>query len=1087
MVNLRIMRGCKLLRPGAATEGLCLERILAPFVLSSLLSFSGSASAATLAGRFDIPGGGTYSLSEEGTLDWGYWGLVDEWSYNHKYGVAQQITYSFITVTDYAGWPGPYIIPYSERLGGTIPFSWTDGTPSRVIDAAADGVSIYGDKTYLGNIAPGFHIECPADTSLKTLKLYVGNSWGPSSLTASLSGSAGLTYYDTSLDGHKVVGNGVYTLNFQADAPGQTLTVEFTSIDSWWYNTLQAATLAGTNSPPTVAIATPTDGARFSAPATFSLSATAADSGGAVTNLTLLKGATVVGQSASGALSVTLANQPAGAYNFLAVATDSGGITSTSFPVRVFVTTNGGTLIGSVVAAPGSADLSAEGTTDWAHWGLNSPSGFDHKAGVVQQIPNVVPLNASLADLNNDPDILSAYSWSDGTPTAQAYSSTGNFLFVTNNPLAGYQLTVPATNRLRRLKVYLGLLDAQGTLDARLSDFSAMPYSDTSLVQPDDIAYGVYTLTFASANPGANLIVTWTAGLVLNPFYSELKWEAATLEEAPALAAIPNRTINVGTTLTITNTVGASPHGPLTFSLGTGAVANAAITSDTGVFTWTPTAAQTGTSTFSIVVTDSGSPPLSTTQTFSVTVVGSNSPPVLAAVTNRTIAVGMTLTITNIATDPDRPAQTLTFSLGSGATANASLNATTGVFTWAPTTAQIGTNAFSIVVTDSGSPPLSATQTFKVTVVASNNPPVLAAVSNRTIAVGMTLTITNVATDSDLPAQALTFNLGSGAAANASLNATTGVFTWAPTTAQVGTNAFNIVVTDSGLPPLSTTQTFKVTVMASNTPPALAAVSSRTIAVGMTLTITNVATDSDLPAQALTFSLGNGGAANASLNATTGVFTWSPTTAQVGTNAFSVVVTDSGLPPLSATQTFKVTVMASNTPPVLAAVSSRTATVGIMLSITNVATDSDLPAQTLTYSLGSGGAANASLNATTGVFTWTPATAQVGTNAFSIVVTDSGLPPLSTTQTFKVTVVASNSVPSPVLAIASSSGAQPGGVSFGTVAGVNYTVQFTNDLRRALGSTNWPTLTNIVGNGAVMLVPDSGSADVRRFYRVLAH
>ena len=109
----------------------------------------------------------------------------------------------------------------------------------------------------------------------------------------------------------------------------------------------------------------------------------------------------------------------------------------------------------------------------------------------------------------------------------------------------------------------------------------------------------------------------------------------------------------------------------------------------------------------------------------------------------------------------------LTFSLGAGAAANASINPTNGIFVWTPTQSQAGTNAFSVIVTDNGLPPLSATQSFSVAVLASNNPPVLAAISNQTIAVGMTLTITNTATDPDSPPQVLTFSLGSGTATNA--------------------------------------------------------------------------------------------------------------------------------------------------------------------------------------------------------------------------------------------------------------------------------------------------------------------------------
>src|SRR5262249_57860861 len=98
-------------------------------------------------------------------------------------------------------------------------------------------------------------------------------------------------------------------------------------------------------------------------------------------------------------------------------------------------------------------------------------------------------------------------------------------------------------------------------------------------------------------------------------------------------------------------------------------------------------------------------------------------PPVLGAIANQTVAVGTQLVITNRATDPDSPPQVLTFSLGNGAAANASIDPASGVFSWTPTAAQVGTNAFRVIVSDNGSPSLSATQTFSVVVRPPNNPP----------------------------------------------------------------------------------------------------------------------------------------------------------------------------------------------------------------------------------------------------------------------------------------------------------------------------------------------------------------------------
>ncbi len=93
-----------------------------------------------------------------------------------------------------------------------------------------------------------------------------------------------------------------------------------------------------------------------------------------------------------------------------------------------------------------------------------------------------------------------------------------------------------------------------------------------------------------------------------------------------------------------------------------------------------------------------------------------NTPPMLAAITNRTIGVGVTLNVTNSATDNDVPIQTLTYSLLTAPT-NATLNASSGVLTWRPLVTQANTtNLFTVKVADNGTPSLSATQSFEVVV-----------------------------------------------------------------------------------------------------------------------------------------------------------------------------------------------------------------------------------------------------------------------------------------------------------------------------------------------------------------------------------
>jgi hypothetical protein len=84
--------------------------------------------------------------------------------------------------------------------------------------------------------------------------------------------------------------------------------------------------------------------------------------------------------------------------------------------------------------------------------------------------------------------------------------------------------------------------------------------------------------------------------------------------------------------------------------------------------------------------------------------------------TNFLVNPGATLLLTNSANDSDQPPPTLTFSLLAGET-NASLDATSGLFTWRPLVSQANTtNYFKVAVSDDGVPPLNATNSFLVIV-----------------------------------------------------------------------------------------------------------------------------------------------------------------------------------------------------------------------------------------------------------------------------------------------------------------------------------------------------------------------------------
>ncbi len=94
-----------------------------------------------------------------------------------------------------------------------------------------------------------------------------------------------------------------------------------------------------------------------------------------------------------------------------------------------------------------------------------------------------------------------------------------------------------------------------------------------------------------------------------------------------------------------------------------------------------------------------------------------------------------------------------------------------------------------------------------------NVAPVLDPVADGQLIAGQTVLVTNHASDADLPAQTLKFELVS-APAGATINETNGVVFWRPSMAQGGmAGSLSVAVTDDGLPALSATQTWVVNVL----------------------------------------------------------------------------------------------------------------------------------------------------------------------------------------------------------------------------------------------------------------------------------
>ncbi len=173
-------------------------------------------------------------------------------------------------------------------------------------------------------------------------------------------------------------------------------------------------------------------------------------------------------------------------------------------------------------------NLTADGTLDWADWGLNTPQDFNHKANVPRQISNFTVIgNCTVQRASYSSN--SYIEWFDGEPNTAAapQQASGVYVTGTNN---GFSITVPASTTPRTLKLYIGANLAHGALTASLD---GQTYTDATLDMTHDPnstqGAGIYTLVFNGNAPNQVLTVTYKA-IATNGDNGYVLLQAATLQ-----------------------------------------------------------------------------------------------------------------------------------------------------------------------------------------------------------------------------------------------------------------------------------------------------------------------------------------------------------------------------------------------------------------------------------------------------------------------------------------------------------------------------------------------------------------------------
>jgi len=142
--------------------------------------------------------------------------------------------------------------------------------------------------------------------------------------------------------------------------------------------------------------------------------------------------------------------------------------------------------------------------------------------------------------------------------------------------------------------------------------------------------------------------------------------------------------------------------------------------------------------------------------------------------------------------------------------------------------------------------------------------------------------------DGDVPANAVKITYSSPNVSNASVRGNS--FYWQPTSDDIGQHQIKLIATTSGGQTDSTS--FNIEVRSFNAPPRFAPIRPISIPVGEEFTLPIQATDPDGMNKDLVRFLGVDMPDGASINESTGMFSWTPEARQVGKNQFRIIATD---------------------------------------------------------------------------------------------------------------------------------------------------------------------------------------------------
>jgi hypothetical protein len=394
--------------------------------------------------------------------------------------------------------------------------------------------------------------------------------------------------------------------------------------------------------------------------------------------------------------------------------------------------------------------------------------------------------------------------------------------------------------------------------------------------------------------------------------------------------------------------------------------------------------------------------------------------PVLVAIGNQSVDEHTLLTFVVSASHQNSSADTLSFGLdGPSVALGMSIDISNGSFAWTPSEGQGGVTyevTVTVTVTDDVEATMTASETFWILVMEINLSPVMVEIANQSVDEQSFLTFNVSASYQGSVMGGLSFSLDAPSQSSGMMiNSLSGVFEWTPSESQGGA-VYEVTVTvqDDDDELVIASKLIWVSVNEVNVPPVLAGIGNLSIGEQSLLMFTVPGFDQDIPTQSLAYSIdADSRALGMSIDPQSGSVQWT-TTEEHGPQVYGIEVTlTDGIE--NTTQHVLVTVSETNLPPLLGEFerSIYYTDEGNPVSIAVNASDEDIPAQTMTFTLDAASLAmGATIQAETGDFQWLPSEA-AGGSFYDIVVTvtDDGDPPLSANVSFSVDVGDTNMPP----------------------------------------------------------------------------